>query len=526
LSEGPTFSICHTTARPDGWQDSYHAWFDHASRPTRVQYVLCVDRRWGFEKLPDLQHWDKAVWNTGRRCLVDGANIACAAASGQVLIVNSDDMFPGEGWDDMLLAAIGGDNYSLDDEFVVRTFPGEAYQAWLNNFVKQGCDPIISRLMTLQILSRARYQKFGYALYPEFTSMMADTDFTRAAEFDGIVIEAPQILVEHRHPFVTGSAQDDVSKHENQQVAHELGARIYARREMERTGGLMSPAIEAGAEVFNRLGSSGPKPKRKRIAVLNPGDEFSWQWVSAWSNLLPYLANNFDLAFTFESCSNQYFSRDFCYQALLKHIRDTGWGRPDFVLWIDSDNILPVESFRLLLDALEARPDVDAVGGWYWIATAVPQICARVADPDGVVRSVTIEEMQRAYDSLSLLSISDHMGFGSLLMRWGVMESDQTIWPFRAMVDPESLTLERGQDFELWKNDSPMKGDDVSFCRRAIARGHKFYVHPEVYLQHLKRADVQAPRLKLRTVEQEKAMADEIARKQEKAKDDLLVVAN
>lgn len=490
------FSICHTTARPREWRDTYEAFLRSAVRPENVEYVLCVDERWGFDRLPqNIRPVDKAVWNTGRKCLVDGANIAAANSLGKVLLINSDDFFPCDRWDEKLLRVI----QDLEDDFVIRTSPGPRYQAWLDRFVREGRDAIISRLMTFQILSRTRYQRFGYALYPEFTSMMADTDFTDSAECDGVVIEAPHIEIEHRHPFVTGMGQDRVSEHENQTAAHELGARIYQRRHAERRGGNV------------------PARPRKKIAVLCPGDDSGFRWKSAWSGLLTYLATHFDLAVHFNYCSNQYFVRDFGYQFLLKYMNDTGWGPPDYVLMIDSDNIFDSVGFEHLLQALENIPEISGIGGWYWMGIIPPAICARVREPNGDIRSITIEEMQAAYDKEKILECTDHLGFGFILIRWEVFLSDGTVWPFRAMVEPESVVADKAEravatgraelpapvrkllgQMNEWSGDAPMKGDDVSFCRRAIARGHRFFVHPEVYLPHIKKADIAAPALKQR----------------------------
>jgi len=481
------FSICHTTARPDGWQESYRAWIDRAAHPETVEYILCVDERWGFLELPKLDGaGDKAVWNTGRKCLVDGANIAAANAFGQVLIINSDDMFPRQDWDVKLLEAIEAfHSEALDGgDFVVRTSPGAKYQAWLDAFVSQGRDSIISRLITCQILSRARYQRFGYALYPEFASMMADTDFTAAAEHDGVVIEARDIEIEHRHPFVIGASQDDVSKHENQMAAHELGARIYARRQAERTGSALVHAAE---------------PKRVKLAALLPGDVFPWTWVDNWSRLLLHLGNKFEFAWTFQSCSNQYFARDFAWQSLQRHMLKSNW-TPDYVLWLDSDNILTEAQFDLLYYAIENGTAIDAIGGWYWIDVEPPQVCARVRETGGAIRSITIDELQYASDNLRLLPINDHMGFGAMLMRWSVMAGAGQ-WPFTPMLqtDWKRIMMEPLQPDSLPGPIGPYKGDDVSFCHRAIMeRGFKFFVHPEVYLPHLKRKDIPAPRLKPR----------------------------
>ena len=37
------------------------------------------------------------------------------------------------------------------------------------------------RYLTLQILTRARYKRFGYVLHPAYTSMMSDVEFGEVA---------------------------------------------------------------------------------------------------------------------------------------------------------------------------------------------------------------------------------------------------------------------------------------------------------------------------------------------------------
>jgi len=478
------FSICHTTARPKGWQDSYWQWIKNAACPETVEYILTVDERWGFTELPPLAHdalrahgemrrgLDKAAWNTGRKCLVDGANIAAANAFGKILIINSDDFFPCWHWDVKLIAAVSKhfgfagevDPDTLDYDFVIRTHPGDKYQAWLDEFVTKGRDPLIGRLMTLQILSRTRYQRFGYALYPEFTSMMADTDFTEQAEHDECVIEARHIEIEHRHPFVSGASLDDVSQHENEQAAHELGARVFARRHAERMGGVLEM-----------------QPRKPKLVVFLPGSEFRGRVMQAWSLLLIHLIQRFEVTLSFSECSNQYYVRDMAVRKVRSDFANQK--PPDFALWIDSDNVLTPDAFDLLADAVQAAREVSACSGWYWMHAEPPQLCARVKDPNGTIRSVTFEELQDAYDSLSLIEITDHIGFGSVFMRWEVLETAGE-WPFCAIVDDQE--------------DRPMKGDDVSFCRRAIARGYRFFLHPEVYLPHLKMMELPGPKLKAR----------------------------
>ena len=143
---GLKFSICHTTARPNGWHDAHQAWMYNAALPGNVEYVLVCDQRWGFTELPKLRPQDKTAWNIGRKCWVDGVNIACAASTGLVQIINADDMFPPPHWDQELLAVIP----DLATDFVIQTTSGT---------------PADDRgLFVVQIQSRARYLRLGYGI--------------------------------------------------------------------------------------------------------------------------------------------------------------------------------------------------------------------------------------------------------------------------------------------------------------------------------------------------------------------------
>ena len=213
----PLFSICHTTARPEGWQNAYHAWLDRAKHRDQIEYILAVDARWGFTELPKLPG-HKTVWNTGRRCWVGGANVAAAHSTGQVIIISADDMFPPEGWDELLWDAIGDYSPSggrLGVDFAVHV----ATTADANN------------TMVLPIISRARYERLGYALYPEYDSVYADDECGEHARADGVCIQARNIVVEHRHPRVTTAAKwDEVYVHQYRASSATKGEAILSAR--------------------------------------------------------------------------------------------------------------------------------------------------------------------------------------------------------------------------------------------------------------------------------------------------------
>lgn len=226
---GFRYSICHTTARPKGWQTSYNAWINAAAHPKDIEYVLCVDKRWGF---PDdymtpsakpsggsIGAW-KVVYNEQRMCSVDGWNTAAAYSTGSVLILNADDFVPPHHWDDCLNSLLLPDPNTFD--FVIETSSGNLADD--------------RNLIVLAILSRARYNRLGYALYPEYLSMFSDNEFTEHARKDSVVIDARHLMFRHHHPQQDPASPfqwDEQYNHQNSQSAWDTGLAILNRRRAE-----------------------------------------------------------------------------------------------------------------------------------------------------------------------------------------------------------------------------------------------------------------------------------------------------
>ena len=159
----PLFSICHTTARPGEWRKTYDLWMSRANDPEDVEYVLCVDQRWGFagwdEPCPTPKYRPNRDWwpdersparnvvalNRGRKCSVDGWNSAAAQSTGHVLILVSDDIEPPQDWDQALWSRFGL------EEGAYRDFAVHVSTGW--------CDG--PQASSIQILSRARYERLG-----------------------------------------------------------------------------------------------------------------------------------------------------------------------------------------------------------------------------------------------------------------------------------------------------------------------------------------------------------------------------
>lgn len=230
----PVFSICHATARTTGWMASRQCWLENADDIQQVEYVLSVHVE-DFDR--DFLQVPLVVYG-GKRDSVTGWNHAASISTGQILILNADDFFPPPHWDSLLLDRITGDappecpicgkaklskvcngcGFESEKEFAIHVSTGNPDTLWDR------------RLMALGIISRPLYKKWGYALYPEYESMDSDVDMTEHAYQDGLVIEAFDLVFEHRHPAFGKAEMDEVYRKQNRPEAYALGHKVLERR--------------------------------------------------------------------------------------------------------------------------------------------------------------------------------------------------------------------------------------------------------------------------------------------------------
>ena len=340
ISQRPLFSLLHTSARPDQWRQIYDSWMGNCKNPATVEYVLVTDPRWGFDKPITLRPQDKVVTNCGRRCCVDGWNIAAANSTGIILIVIADDQYPCANWDQELIARVPP---SID--FVIRVGSGARNENSRS-------------AMVMPIMSRPRYERQGFIFYPEYESMYADQDLCESAYADGVVVEAWDLLFPHRHPVVDPTIKiDEAYSVQNRREAYELGESILTRRRLTEFGKkhIPTPAHPGPVPV--------PMPKRETIGVGLPGDHYSSSWVFHWTKLFQDLGVYFHVDPLFCYSSNVYATRT----TILEHFMDAR-PQPDFILWIDDDNLVTFDQVYQLLYDLKTNPDFDMIAGWCWLA--------------------------------------------------------------------------------------------------------------------------------------------------------------
>jgi hypothetical protein len=496
-----TFSIIHPSIRPHKWKEIYEAWIAAAAHPENVEYILVADEKWGFvQPKPEdgrepewpaqsLHDWQQQrldydeddfaafstnilLWNPGKSCWVTPVNIGAKAATGDVLIVVADDIWPAEHWDEVLAAPVNTKNAELRRTELEGGMPwrqgmtapanlGE-FAIWVNNGGSPERRKAIAGtpgqgVMEMPVVSRSRVERLGYLLYPGYEGMYADEDLARHCEFDAkegtcSLIKLEEPVFPHKHPINDPAiVVDEQYKHQNRPQAYALGRRILAARKANG----FSEVVE-GIHL------------KRRIAVCVAGGPFAVAWLKRWTELLE-LAQRYDLEIVFNFAgTNVYHMRFVMAQNILS------LGQLDYVLWLDDDQLVSIEQVEQLIADLDGNSDVDMVAGWTRTGVDVYptalQLSCGFED-----REITPKELL-GVDAPELREV-DYTGFPLVLMRGELL---------RALGPEGFLPVEGHPTFVIY-------GEDVSFCLRARKLGKKICVDRRVGpLPHLKLRDIAA----------------------------------
>ena len=452
MSERPTFSILHASARPEGWRAAYDAWMTTAGWPADVEYILSIPE--GQREAFAPPGMVKVVETPSGAGTVAAWNAAARASMGRVLVVAADDLFPCAAWDVALYLALGASdrNSELDRPRVLHV---DCRDPW-------------PHIITHPILTRAYYEMPGRGghpngelFYPEYLSVGSDDDFGLCAWRDRVVIEAPQIKFEHRHPAVGSTDMDAVYQFSNRAEAWRRKDKVLGQRL---------------AGMFGL----GQAPKRT-IAVITPGADFPARWASDWDILYAYLLSRYQVRRVFAESNNIYQVREMAVRTYQQ------MGPADYVLWLDSDNPPTIDAFRWLMAAVEAAetntdpalPPVDIIGAWYRYSHPSDLrtfIAAGLKGYGERAGQLSEADVLAAKERNELIENVEYIGFGMLLMRGPVVDA----------LGPEGFYPAYPPDSKRYLT------DDVSWCYRARERGYRIYLHPMAFVEHLKRFPVPA----------------------------------
>ena len=183
-------------------------WLGNLSGLHAIEYILSID-----DNDNQITEYRQVASRHGARLIihpngnsVKACNQAALVATGDLLIMVSDDFGCPKGWDDALVSAVG-------DRRDVAVFVD---------------DGIGAKTMTLPIVDRAFYQRTGYVLFPGYRHMFCDNDLEEVSRRLGKLIDAKHLLFPHRHYIIGAAAYDKTYHHSGNSWGRD--ARLFTKR--------------------------------------------------------------------------------------------------------------------------------------------------------------------------------------------------------------------------------------------------------------------------------------------------------
>ena len=197
-----SISIIHPSRqRPQMALITATKWLCCASKETKLEYILSIDETdptldlyFGlFTSLKKEYSNIKFCVKNNKSC-IDASNNGALVSENNIIILVSDDFDCFEGWDVWLMEKLDGKK-----DYVVKT--SDMLQKWL---------------ITLPIMDREYYNRFGYIYYPGYKHLFCDTEMTEVGHLLGRVIDLQDGEHHFRHKHWTaGLMQRDIVNEKN-----------------------------------------------------------------------------------------------------------------------------------------------------------------------------------------------------------------------------------------------------------------------------------------------------------------------
>lgn len=170
-------------------------WLGNAKHGSQIEYWFACDS-------DDPQHsmYQNSIMALGLRgnyspnkSAIEAINRVTPLTKGNLIVVVSDDFDCFYGWDDFLLNSLAGCK-----DYLVKTKDGYMNNNWL---------------ITLPIMDRAYYNRFGYVYHPEYKHMFCDTEMTCVGNMLGKVIDLQNdtAIFQHNHYSIGRMNKDEIN---------------------------------------------------------------------------------------------------------------------------------------------------------------------------------------------------------------------------------------------------------------------------------------------------------------------------
>jgi len=154
----------------------------------QVEYILSIDSDDPEKALYYHLFLGRRIICKDNRSAIDAINNAAKEATGDIFVVVSDDFDCPSQWATSLLRCVEGRT-----DWIAKTNDG--IQRWI---------------ITLPIMDRAYYDRFGYIYHPDYMHMFCDTHMTAVADLIGRKINL-ELRFPHNHYSVGKSDRDDIN---------------------------------------------------------------------------------------------------------------------------------------------------------------------------------------------------------------------------------------------------------------------------------------------------------------------------
>ena len=190
-------------------------WYRRAANPGGIEHIFAVDdddkEVLGVMKQLGYKYVEVPA---GGGC-VRAWNVATHAAKGEVIVQVSDDFFPPYRWDESILARLG----DTTKPKVLAVSDGIRQDGLL-------CIAIVTK-------ARIKEQTGGLLFWKEYKSMYSDNEFSIRAYADNVVVEARDLVFEHKHPLAQGIPIEKwhpTTRESNSEENYKTGKEIFERR--------------------------------------------------------------------------------------------------------------------------------------------------------------------------------------------------------------------------------------------------------------------------------------------------------
>lgn len=187
-------------------------WLSSAINPDNIEYILSIDTSDETRADYMARFESNVIVEEDNHTAIEAINNAAKYATGDLLIVVSDDFDCPQGWDEKLLSYLKGKK-----DFVVKT--DDTLQPWL---------------ITLPIMDRDYYNRFGYIYNPDYKHMFCDTEMTCVGDLLDKTIIVPMTF-KHRHYTQSGGIKKDHISQRND-ATWAQGEALYLKRIQDNFG--------------------------------------------------------------------------------------------------------------------------------------------------------------------------------------------------------------------------------------------------------------------------------------------------